>query len=82
MLIVSEGDAPGVPAGSLYDPAMAKTERVNVEKTRQTLGHRLDMGEKDGVHTIVAKHGRDAGVLVPMDWYRQAREALGDPTDL
>lgn len=70
------------PTGDLYDPDMAKTERMGVEAVRKVLGPRVDLAKKEGVHTVIAKHGSDEAALVPMAWYRQAREALGDPTDL
>lgn len=72
----------GGPYGDLYDPAMAKTELMGVEALRKVLGVRLDLGKKDGTHTVATKHGAAEGVLVPMAWYRKAREALKDPTDL
>lgn len=75
-------DPYGGPRGDLYDPDMAKTERMGVEAARKVLGARIDLAKADGTHTVIAKHGSDEVALVPMDWYRQAREALGDPTDL
>lgn len=72
----------GSPSGTRYDPAMAKIERMSVEDARRALGKRLDMARDDDTHTVVAKHGRDAGVIVPMDWYRRMRQLDGDPTDL
>lgn len=61
---------------------MANTERTGVEAARKVLGKIVDKTKAEGVHTIIAKHGADAVAIVPMDWYRQARAALGDPTDL
>lgn len=75
-------DLYGGPRGDLYDPDMAKTERMGVEAARKVLGPRVDLAKTEGVHTVIGKHGNDEAVLVPMSWYRQAREALGDPTDL
>lgn len=72
----------GRATGTLYDPDVAKTERMSVEEVRRVLGQRLDKARDEGLHTVLAKHTRDTGVIVPMDWYRRAREALGDPTDL
>lgn len=75
-------DPYGGPRGDLYDPGMAKTERMGVEAARKVLGARVDLAKADGTHTVIAKHAVDEAVLVPMEWYRQARQALGDPTDL
>jgi hypothetical protein len=76
------GQQHGSPTGNLYDPDMAKTERMGVEAARKVLGPRVDLAKNEGVHTVIAKHGNDEAALVPMAWYRKAREALGDPTDL
>lgn len=70
------------PGGGLYDPAMAKVEHMTVEEARKVLGKRVDRARDEGLHTAVAKHGRTIAVVVPIDWYREAREAVGDPTDL
>lgn len=70
------------PYGTLYDPGVAKTELMGVESTRKVLGKRVDTATQANVHTVLTKRGQPAAVIVPMDWYRQAREALGDPTDL
>jgi hypothetical protein len=80
--ITTEAAPYGGPYGDLYDPAMAKTELMGVEALRKVLGARLDLAKKDGTHIVATKHGVAEGVLVPMDWYRKAREALKDPTDL
>lgn len=82
MSVSTTSDQYGSPTADLYDPDVATTERIGVEAARKVLGQRLDLAKKEGVHTILAKHGADAGAIVPMDWYRLAREALGDPTDL
>jgi prevent-host-death family protein len=70
------------PSGCRYDPAMAKVEHMTVEEARKVLGRRVDRARDEDVHTAVTKHGRTIAVVVPLDWYRQAREAVGDPTDL
>lgn len=82
MLVTAAPEQHGEPPADLYDPGVAKTERIGVEAARKVLGQQLDKAKADGLHTIIAKRGTDEGALVPMDWYRRAREALGDPTDL
>lgn len=53
-----------------------------MEKTRQSLSTRLRTANEDQVHTVVTIHGKPDGAVVGMDWYRRARAALGEPTDL
>jgi hypothetical protein len=60
---------------------MVRTELVGIEAARQTLGNRL-RSAAGKLHTVVTRHGQPAGVIVGMDWYRAARAALGEPTDL
>jgi prevent-host-death family protein len=72
----------GDPYADLYDPGVANTERIGVEAARKVLGRIVDKVKDEGVHTIIGKRGSDVVAIVPMDWYRRAREALGDPTDL
>lgn len=35
-----------------------------------------------GEHAVITRHGKPVGAFVPIEWYRQAREATGEPTDL
>lgn len=55
---------------------------VGVEEARKNLGRLLIAADERGVSTVITVHGRPEGVLVGPEWYRQAREALDDPTDL
>lgn len=71
---------PGTPQASLYDFRVAKTVLMGLEYVRKHLGPRLDVAKEE--HTVVTKHGQTKGVVVDMDWYRRARKALGEPTDL
>lgn len=79
--IIYEAALHGVPYGDLYDPAMPKTKTMGVEALRKVLGQEVERSAEDGTHIFVAKHGVDRGVYVPIEWYRQAREALKEPTD-
>lgn len=72
----------GTPPDGLYDAAMATVKPVRLEDARKNLGNLVDEAERDGVHFPMSKYGRTKAVVVPIDWYRQAREAVGDPTDL
>ncbi len=74
----------GSPHEDLYDPAVATIKRRTAEEARKDIGRLIDagaVGELDE-HSPVSKHSRVGVVIVPIDWYRRAREALGDPTDL
>lgn len=66
----------------LYAFVMAKREILGVQETRDRLRTRVDAVLEEGTHTVVTRHGKPVAVLVPMDWYRRAAEALGEPTDL
>ena len=82
MSITVEARPYGSPYGELYDPDMPKTKTMGVEELRKVLGKELAQSAKDETHIIVSKHGAATGVFVPMSWYRTAREATGEPTDL
>ncbi|MFD6565329.1 hypothetical protein [Micromonospora profundi] len=63
---------------------MAKVERVSVETVRKDIGKWVKQaadGEFD-THKLVARHSADELLVVDKAWYRRAREALGEPTDL
>jgi prevent-host-death family protein len=65
-----------------YDADMARTEFLGIESTRTKLGDRVAKAEAEELHTVMTKHGQPKAVLVDIGWYRRAREALKDPTDL
>lgn len=71
-----------IPQVDPYDADMARTEFLGIEGTRTKLGERIQKAEKDEIHTVMTKHGQPKAVLVDIEWYRKAREALKDPTDL
>lgn len=43
---------------------------------REDLTRVLDAVEYEGAHAAITRYGRTAGLLVPVSWYRAAREAL------
>jgi hypothetical protein len=59
-----------------------KTELMGIEAARLPLGKRSALAKEEGVHTVLTRFGQPETALVPMEWYRRAREALGEPTDL
>lgn len=70
------------PYSELYDSDMATTKTMGVEALRKVLGAEIQKAAADETHVVVSKHGMAQAVVVPMAWYRKAREALKDPTDL
>lgn len=70
------------PEGSRYPGDVARTQLLSIEKTRAKLGERVDLAQEQELHTVVTRHGEIAACLVDVDWYRRARAALADPTDL
>lgn len=82
MLSTLEPSTQGSTQEYLYDPAMPKTEPMGVEALRKVLGTRIKEIKTTELHTVVTIHGKPEAVVVPMEWYRQARESMGEPTDL
>ena len=64
-----------------YDPDVAKRELVGIQELRLHVKERVDAVLK-GTHAVFTRHGKPVAVLVDMDWYRRAAEALNEPTDL
>ncbi|MFY1595441.1 hypothetical protein [Micromonospora sp. WMMD737] len=61
-----------------------KVERHSVEDVRKNVGQ-WAVAAGDGPidsHKVVTRHGAERLVIVDMDWYRKARKAMKDPTDL
>jgi site-specific recombinase XerD len=75
-------DSYGSAGETLYASGMAITELVGIESARKYFALRLQLAKDEERHTVVTKHGVPEGVLVDMKWYREARKALGQPTDL
>jgi prevent-host-death family protein len=64
-----------------YDLDMAKRELMGIQELRL---HLKAVVEKvtSGTHVVFTRHGKTTAALVPMDWYREAAEKMGEPTDL
>jgi len=81
------------PTALLY-AAPVRTELMGMEEVRKDLRRRLQLAnperdpkkpedeQPEEVHTVITQRGKLGGVLVGPEWYRKAREALGEPTDL
>ena len=73
----------GKPQVPLYPAGMVKRVMLGVEEFRTTLSARLkalSAGSSEE-HTVVAMRNRPIGVLVPIEWYREASKKLGHPTE-
>jgi prevent-host-death family protein len=68
------------PPGVLYADLMAKRELHPAQEVREKFAARVDDALR-GIHTGITRHSRPVAVLVDMEWYRRAAEALGEPTD-
>lgn len=68
------------PSQSLYAATMAKRIMLGVQDFRLALRARMNAASQ-GEHTVLAHRGRPVAVLVPMEWYRAAAAAMGDPTE-
>lgn len=77
------GEAPG----SLYPAGMTRRKQMTVQEARDNFAERLNRLDSDTKknpeieHTVISRRGKTMGVLVDIDWYRRAAEALGDPTE-
>ncbi len=67
---------------NLYHPDMAKRVLIGIQKLRRELRERVRAVTEDGEHDVFTHYGKPVAVLVPIEWYRTAAEAVGDPTDL
>ncbi len=89
---VSDSRGDRSPHSSPYDLDMAKRELFGIQALRlqvkavvaKVAGGKLADGteEPGGTHVVFTRHGKPTAALVPMDWYRQAAEKMGEPTDL
>jgi len=70
----------GEPHGRLYAAGMVKRLMLGVQEFRTNLAARVKAIE-EGEHTVLAVRGKAVAVMVPIEWYRQAAEKLGDPTE-
>ena len=51
---------------------------VRTDDARRHLRVLLNETEHDGTHIFVLRYDKPAAVIVPVDWYEQAKEVLGD----
>ncbi len=64
-----------------YDHDMAKRVLKGIQELRRDLKTVVDE-VTSGTHVVFTRHGKTTAALVPMEWYRQAAEKMGEPTEL
>lgn len=75
--------SPGSPQEVRYHDDV-KMRQMSVEEVRKDLGSLVKKGADGELdeHIPVTRHGKVGLLVVDVDWYRKARKALKDPTDL
>jgi prevent-host-death family protein len=53
----------------------AEDRRVRSDEARRTLRDLLNEVEHEGAHVYVLRYDTPAAVIVPVEWYEQAKEA-------
>lgn len=66
---------------SRYDLDVTKRVLMGIQELRLHLRERVN-ALQEGIHTVFTRHGKPVAVLVDIEWYRRAAEAVGEPTDL
>ncbi|GAA0495250.1 hypothetical protein Ade02nite_18980 [Paractinoplanes deccanensis] len=86
MTITTTAPSDRSPHRNPYDLDMAKRVMLGIQELRLHLKDVITRvtgtAEKPAEHVVFTRHGKPTAVLVPMDWYRQAAEKMGEPTDL
>lgn len=75
-ILVRTGD------GKLYHSDVAKRVLLGIQQLRRRLREQVAAASERGEHTVFTHYGKPVVVLVPIEWYRKAAKAVGDPTDL
>lgn len=75
------GEPHSGPRASRYAADMAKRVLMGIQSFRTALADRVKEGAEKGEHTVVQQRGTPVGAYVPIDWYRRAAAALGEPTE-
>lgn len=81
MTITSDPALYGTRYRNRYDLDVAKRELMGIQELRLHIKERVN-AVQNGTHTVFTRHGKPVAVLVDMDWYRRAAEAVGEPTEL
>ena len=68
------------PRSSRYTAGMAKRVLRGIADIRLHLRD-VFAGVDAGEHVVLSRRGRPVAALVPIEWYRIATGAMGDPTE-
>lgn len=55
--------------------------QVHSDEVRRGLRDLLNAVEHDGEHVTILRYDTPAAVMVPVDWYKQARATLANSTE-
>ena len=86
MSITTRPRSDGSPHRNPYDLDMAKRDVLGIQELRshlKTVVARVEgTDEVPSEHIVFTRHNKRIAVLVPMQWYRDAAEKMGEPTEL
>lgn len=71
----------GRPHNDLYPSTMVKRVLRGIQDIRLQMGDVFRGIEDRKEHIVFARRGKPVAVLVPIDWYRDAAQAVNDPTE-
>lgn len=73
------------PHRTSYDHDMAKRVLMGIQELRlhvkDVVARVTGTDEKPGEHVVFTRHNNRVAVLVPIEWYREAAEKMGEPTE-
>ncbi len=66
--------------GIPYALPVATRVLMGIQTLRRNLRARVEDVQNNGMHIFFGRHSKPVAVLVDVEWYRRAAEALGEPT--
>lgn len=86
MTITTAAASDRSPHRNPYDLDMAKRVLMGIQELRlhikDVTARITETPEKPAEHVVFTRHGKPFAALVPLAWYREAAEKMGEPTDL
>lgn len=64
-----------------YDSPVTRRVLMGIQELRLRIKDVINGVADKTMHVVFTRRGEPVAVLVDMDWYRQASEAIGDPLD-